>query len=80
MSTLSIKIPNSIHQHAKRFAADEGISLSQLISSAVGEKLSVLETIEHLEQRAKRGTKVDIAAILAKIPAVVPSEPKDRKK
>ena len=59
---------------------DEGISLSQLISSAIGEKLSVLETIERLEQRAKRGTKVDIAAILAKIPAVVPSEPKDRKK
>ncbi len=40
MSTLSIRLPNSIHQHAKRLARDEGISVNQLVSSALAEKLS----------------------------------------
>jgi hypothetical protein len=77
MSTLSIRLPNSIHQHAKRLARDEGISVNQLVSSALAEKLSALDAERYLSERAERGKKVDIDAILAKIPAVEP-EPRDR--
>ncbi len=77
MSTLSIRLPNSIHQHAKRLARDEGISVNQLVSSALAEKLSALDTERYLSERAERGKKVDIDAILAKIPAVEP-EPRDK--
>ena len=77
MSTLSIRLPNSIHQHAKRLAQDEGISVNQLVSSALAEKLSALDAERYLNERAERGRKVDIGAILAKIPAVEP-EPGDR--
>ena len=45
MSTLSIRLPNSIHQHAKRLARDEGVSVNQLGSSALAEKLSALDAI-----------------------------------
>jgi hypothetical protein len=77
MSTLSIRLPNSIHQHAKRLAHDEGISVNQLVSSALAEKLSALDAERYLNERAERGKKVDIGAILAKVPAVEP-EPNDR--
>jgi predicted transcriptional regulator len=77
MSTLSIRLPNSIHQHAKRLARNEGISVNQLISSAVAEKLSALDAERYLNERAERGRKVDIDAILAKIPSVE-AEPQDR--
>ena len=77
MSTLSIRLPNSIHQHAKRLARDEGVSVNQLVSSALAEKLSALDAERYLNERAERGKKGDIDAILAKIPAVEP-EPNDR--
>jgi hypothetical protein len=77
MSTLSIRLPNSIHQHAKRLARDEGVSVNQLVSSALAEKLSALDAERYLSERAERGKKVDIDAILAKIPSVEP-EPRDR--
>ena len=77
MSTLSIQLPDSIHEHAKRLAQDEGVSVNQLVSSALAEKLSALDAERYLRERAERGKKVDIDAILAKVPAVEP-EPHDR--
>ena len=77
MSTLSIRLPNSIHRHAKRLAIDEGISINQLISSALAEKLSALETERYLNERARRGSSVDIDSILAKVPLTEP-DPSDR--
>ena len=79
MSTLSVEIPTSIHRQAQRFAEQEGITLSQLVSSAVGEKLSALEAMEMLEERARKGENVVIDSILAKIPPNEPLEPLDRK-
>jgi hypothetical protein len=77
MSTLSIRLPNSIHQHAKRLAQTEGVSVNQLVSSALAEKLSALDAERYLNERAARGREVDINAILAKVPNTEP-EPKDR--
>ncbi len=77
MSALSIRLPNSIHQHAKRLAQTEGISVNQLVSSALAEKLSALDAERYLSERAARGRDVDIHAILAKVPNAQP-EPEDR--
>jgi len=74
MSTLSIRLPNSIHQHAKRLAQVEGISVNQLVSSALAEKLSALDAERYLNERAARGKSVDIDAILAKVPDIEPEE------
>ena len=80
MSTLSIEIPTSIHRNAQRFAEQEGITLSQLVSSAVGEKLAAFEAMEMLEDRARKGSRVNIESILVKIPPNEPLEALDRKK
>ena len=77
MSTLTVQLPNSIYENAKRLAIQEGISLDQLISAAVAEKLSAIDAERYLRERAERGRKVDIDAILAKVPSVEP-EPHDR--
>ena len=76
MSTLSIRLPESIHQHAKRLARRDACSLNQLIASAVGEKLAAMEAETYLNERAARGEAVDIHAILAKVPGAKP-EPGD---
>jgi predicted HicB family RNase H-like nuclease len=42
MSTLSVRVPASLHRNLRELAQREGISMNQLISSAVGEKLAAL--------------------------------------
>lgn len=37
MSTLSIRLPDSLHEKIKELAKKEGISMNQLINSAVSE-------------------------------------------
>ena len=39
MSTLSLRLPNSLHDEVKSLAKKEGISINQFISSAVAEKM-----------------------------------------
>ena len=78
MSALSVRLPESLHKYAREYAAQEGISVNQLISTALAEKLSALATEEFLEQRAKRGSRKKFDAVLAVVPDVVP-ETLDRK-
>jgi hypothetical protein len=44
MSTLSVRLPHSIHKHSKEIARKEGVSINQFISSAVAEKVSAILT------------------------------------
>jgi predicted HicB family RNase H-like nuclease len=57
MSTLSLRLPESIHEKLGQLAKREGISINQLINSAVAEKLAALLTEQYLEERARRGDR-----------------------
>ena len=46
MSALSLRLPQSLHRKLGEVAEREGISINQLISSAVAEKMSALMTEE----------------------------------
>ena len=70
MSTLSLRLPDSLHATARTLAKQEHVSVNQLISTAVAEKISALKTEDYLEARAKRGRRRDYAAVLAKAPDV----------
>ena len=72
MSTLSLRLPKSLHRHAKEVAERDGISMNQFISTAVAEKLSALETESYLVGRAERGSVERYQQILSKVPAVQP--------
>lgn len=77
MSAMSLRLPNSLHEAARELAEREGISVNQLVATALAEKLSALMTVEYLQARAKRGRREKFLAAMAKVPDVEP-EPWDR--
>lgn len=72
MATLSLRLPQSVHFKLAELAEQEGISINQLINSAVAEKLAALMTQDYLAQRAKRASAKRFDEILANIPAAAP--------
>lgn len=68
MSTLSLRLPESLHRQLRELARREGISINQLIAAAVGEKIAALLTVTYLEERAKRGSRSKFERILATVP------------
>jgi hypothetical protein len=77
MSTISLRLSESLHESARKLAQQEGISINQLISSAVAEKISALQTEEYLEARAKQGNRRKFEKALSKVRDIEP-EPDDR--
>lgn len=74
MSTLSLRLPESLHQQVRQLARDDGISINQFITSAVAEKMSALMTAAYLQQRAERGSLAKFEAVLARVPDVPPED------
>jgi hypothetical protein len=74
MSTLSLRLPESLHRRLGEVAEEEGVSINQLINSAVGEKMSALWTERYLSARAKGGERRRFMAALAKVPDPEPSK------
>ena len=70
MSTLNIRLPESLHKQTKLYAAWEGISLNQLIGTALAEKRSALAAEDNLAKRAGNGTREKFAAALQQVPDV----------
>ncbi|MBW2431840.1 MAG: toxin-antitoxin system HicB family antitoxin [Deltaproteobacteria bacterium] len=67
MGALSLRIPESIHRHIRDIAKAEGVSINQLISSAIAEKISAIMTEEYLQKRADRANIKDMEAVLNKV-------------
>lgn len=74
MSTISLRLPESLHKKARELARKENTSINQLVSSALAEKISALMTEEYIEQRAKRASKEKFKKVLSKVPNVKPEE------
>ena len=68
MSAISLRLSNSLHRKLGDLARREGVSINQLVNSAVAEKMATLMTVEYLQERAKRGTRKKFEAVLAKVP------------
>lgn len=77
MSTLSIRIPDSLHRRLREFAKKDDVSINQFITSAVLEKIAALGTEEYLEARARLGNRAAFEAALARVPDIEP-DPNDR--
>jgi len=74
MSTLSLRLPDSLHNRLSALAEREGISINQLINSAVSEKMAALLTADYLETRAKRASRGKFKAALAKVADIEPED------
>ena len=77
MSALSIRLPDSLHKRIKEVAQRDNVSINQMITIAVAEKLSALETEDYLGKRANRASKDRFNKALSKVPNRKP-EPQDQ--
>ncbi len=67
MSTLSIRLPESLHLQIKELAKKDGVSINQFVASAVAEKMSALMTVDYLYERANRGQRSKFDKVLSKV-------------
>ena len=74
MSTLSLRIPKSLHEQIKQLAKREGISINQFVASAAAEKMSALMTEEYIEKRAKKANLKKFQQVLNKVPDAEPED------
>ncbi|MBK7899958.1 MAG: toxin-antitoxin system HicB family antitoxin [Azonexus sp.] len=72
MSTLSVRLPDSLHKLAKETASQDHVSMNQFIATAVAEKVAALSTESYLKERAARASEGKFRAALAKVPDVLP--------
>ena len=72
MSTLSLRLPDSIHETARTLARAEHVSVNQLISTAIAEKISALMTETYLAQRVAKGSRKEFLDIMSRVPDVPP--------
>lgn len=74
MSTISLRLPDSLHETVRKLAEQENVSINHLITLAVAEKVSALMTEDYLRERAERGGRDKFLAAMAKVPDVEPDE------
>jgi hypothetical protein len=72
MSTMSLRLPESLHERARELAKREGVSINQLIATALAEKISALDTVACLEERAARGSREAFLEALNRTPSGPP--------
>jgi predicted transcriptional regulator len=74
MSTISVRLPDSLHSMAKALASQDNASMNQFIASAVAEKVSALATESYLRERVERGSASKFQAALEAVPAQKPQD------
>jgi hypothetical protein len=72
MTRLSLQLPSSLHERARLLAKRDGVSLTQLVTLALAEKMSALDTEEYLRIRAARASRAKFDRAMAKISARKP--------
>ena len=74
MSTMNIKVPDSLLKQAQEMAEREDVTLEQLVASALAEKMAAWMTVEYLKERAARGSRQRFQQAIDKVPDVEPEE------
>ena len=69
MSSISLRLPESLHKQVRELAKRENISIDQLIATALAEKMAALMTGEYLAERATRGRRRKFDRVLGKVRA-----------
>ena len=77
MSTLSIRLPESLHKEIKKLSKQDKISLNQFITSAINEKVTALETATLISEKAKKGNLNSFLNVLKIVPDV-DADPEDK--
>lgn len=74
MSVISVRLPDYLHESVRELARRENVSINQLITLALAEKVAALMAEEYLEARAARGERGKFEAAIDKVADVAPEE------
>lgn len=72
MSTISVRLPDSLHNLVREVAQQDHVSINQFVASAVAEKVAALATEKYLGERAQRASQAKFETALATVPDVAP--------
>lgn len=72
MSTISLRLPDSLHESVRDLAKEDNISINQFVATALAEKMSALITEKYLSEKAEKGSKKKFKAALSKVKDVEP--------
>lgn len=72
MSTVSIRLPDSLHETVSKLSKKERVSINQFVTTALAEKISALMTEDYLAERARRGKKSKFQKAMAKVADIEP--------
>jgi hypothetical protein len=74
MSSMNIKLPDSLLKQARELAEKEGVPLEQFIASALAEKMAAWKTVEYMKDRAARSDRAKFQAALSRVADIEPEE------
>jgi len=74
MGTIHLHLPDSLYQSAQRLAEKENVTLDQLISMAVAEKVAALMAEDEVGRRARRADADRFRSAMAKVARVEPAD------
>jgi len=74
MSTISLRLPDSLHEAIRELAKRENASINQLATLAIAEKVAALETADYLLARAARADKKKFLHAMAMVSDKAPDE------
>lgn len=72
MSTLSLRLPASLHRTLRELSERDDVSINQFIATAVAEKTAALLTVEYLEARGRQSSRALFDQVLARVPDIPP--------
>lgn len=72
MSTLNIKIPESIRSRVEHFAREDGVSVDDYVAAVLSQRVAVADADSYVQSRAARGSADQLIHLLYKAPAVEP--------
>jgi hypothetical protein len=74
MSAISLRLPASLHEVARKVAHKDHVSINHFITIALAEKISALMAKDYLTARANKGSRKAFEKVMAKVPNVEPPE------
>ena len=72
MSTISLRLPESLHERLRELARQENVSMNQFITLALAEKIAALSAEDYLQERAQRGDRPKFERVMSKVADVEP--------
>ena len=74
MSSIALRIPDSLLSSAKELASAENTTLNQFLAIAIAEKVSSMKTAQFFSGRAAQADPAAALAVLAKVPRSPPAK------